>query len=69
MNIVLKRSKKQLVEQAWILQKNLVRSVEAEKKSINLPLKYANTNKFERLNSIQMRAYSRYLRRLKHYWS
>jgi hypothetical protein len=69
MNIVLKSSKKQLVEQAWILQKNLVRSVEAEKQTRSSPLKYVNTLNFERLNSLQMRAYSRYLRRLKNYWS
>ena len=60
----MKISDKLLAEQAWSLRMNLNRHIEKEK--IN---RIASSDRMEYLNSIQERAYSRYLRRLKKMWA
>lgn len=59
----MKISDKLLAEQAWGLRMKLNRHIEKEKIK-----KIGSSARMEYLNSIQERAYSRYLRRLKKMW-
>lgn len=63
----MKCSDKLLVEQAWSLRANLNRRIETER--LRRTEKIMPTVKIERLNSLQAAAYSRYLRRLKKFWT
>lgn len=63
----MKKSDKLLVEQAWSLRTTLNRSIDTER--IKRTASYSPSVKIERLNTLQSRAYSRYLRRLKQYWA
>lgn len=65
--IAMKISDKLLVEQAWSLGANINRSMETER--LRRSASYAPSVKVERLKSIHAAAYSRYLRRLKKYWT